>query len=265
MLGLFAEKRVNLSKLPSFRAEHFPYSGPHPWLDQDDARERVACRLADGEISSEQAERCRYWAQNGYIILERLIEESVLDDVWARYEQATRSGKIKLPSEPAVEGDPHPGRYLNPHKKIGAFCRLLKHPELLGWLKLLMGYQPKPLQTITSHKGTQQAIHSDSIHMTTYPLGYLTAAWIAFEDIHPDSGPLVYYPSSHKLPYVFSREVGIEEKEFREAGYHSYQQKYEPFIRRVIDEAGLQPAHFHARNMTLPPADRGSSTRALAC
>jgi Phytanoyl-CoA dioxygenase (PhyH) len=243
----FAEIDVNPSKLPSFRAEHFPYSGPYPWLDRDDACDRIQFRLASGEINAEQAIQCQHWAERGYIILERLIDYSALDDVWMRYEEAIRSGKTKLAPEPAAKGDPHPGRYLNPHKKVGAFCRFLKHPELLGWLKLLTGHQPKPLQTITSHKGTQQAVHSDSIHMTTYPLGYLTAAWIAFEDIHPDSGPLVYYPGSHKLPYVFSHEVGITENEFREAGYQSYQQKYEPFIGRMIENAGLRPAYFHAR------------------
>nr|WP_321984985.1 hypothetical protein [uncultured Lichenicoccus sp.] len=33
----------------------------------------------------------------------------------------------------------------------------------------------------------------------TYPLGYLAATWTAFEDIHPDSGPLVYYPGHAPL------------------------------------------------------------------
>jgi len=44
--------------------------------------------------------------------------------------------------------------------------------------------------------------------MTTYPEGYLVGAWVAVEDIHPDSGPLVYYPGSHRLPYYLSKEVG---------------------------------------------------------
>jgi hypothetical protein len=245
--GFLPRSKSIFSKLPSFRAEHFPYSGPYPWLDQPDGPQRVDARLANGEINLEEANQCRHWAEHGYIILEQLIEESALDEVWTGYEDAIRSGKIKLPSEPAAEGDPYPGRYLNPHKKIGAFCRLLKHPDLLNWLKLLTERQPKPLQTITSHKGTQQAIHSDSIHMTTYPLGYFTAAWIALEDIHPDSGPLEYYPGSHKLPYVFSHEVGITEKDFRKHGYRSYQEKYEPFIRQTIAKAGLQPAYFHAK------------------
>jgi ectoine hydroxylase-related dioxygenase (phytanoyl-CoA dioxygenase family) len=247
MSGLFAEQRLKLSKLPSFRAEHFPYSGPYPWLDQPDAEERVIAKLQRGEIDPEQARQCRYWNQNGYIILERLIEDSVLDEVWSRYDNAVRSGRIQPPPEPAAEGDRLAGRYLNPHKKVAAFCRILKHPGLLRWLQLLTEREPKPLQTIASHKGSQQAVHSDSIHMTTYPLGYLTAAWIAFEDIHPDSGPLVYYPGSHRLPYVFSRDVGISEDDFRAKGYQSYQQKYEPFIARTIAENGLEPAWFHAR------------------
>jgi hypothetical protein len=247
MSRLFADKPVRISRLPSFRAEHFPYSGPYPWLDQPDALEQIERRLDEGTIDAEQARQCRRWVEHGYIILERLMEDSILDEVWAGYEDAIQSGRIRLPEEPAGEGDPYPGRYLNPHKKVGAFCRILKHPGLLGWLKLLTERQPKPLQTITSHKGTQQAVHSDSIHMTTYPLGYLTAAWIAFEDIHPDSGPLVYYPGSHRLPYIFSHDVGITETEFRDSGYGSYQQKYEPFIQEMIARHGLQPAWFHAR------------------
>jgi len=83
--------------------------------------------------------------------------------------------------------------------------------------------------------------------MTTYPLGYLTAAWIAFEDIHPDSGPLEYYPGSHRLPYVFSKDVGITERDFKQNGYTSYQAKYEPYVRELIARHGLEPEHFHAR------------------
>jgi phytanoyl-CoA dioxygenase PhyH len=193
---MFADQPVQVSKLPSFRAEHFPYSGPYPWLDQPDASERIDQKLRAGALTAEEARQCRYWAANGYIILERLFPDEVLDDVWAAYEVAVHSGKIQLPSDPAGEGDPYPGRYLNPHKKAARFCRILKHPGLLHWIRVLMERDPKPLQTIASHKGSQQGIHSDSIHMTTYPLGYLSAAWIALEDIDPDSGPLASIPAA---------------------------------------------------------------------
>jgi ectoine hydroxylase-related dioxygenase (phytanoyl-CoA dioxygenase family) len=110
-----------------------------------------------------------------------------------------------------------------------------------------MEREPEPFQTITCHKGSQQGAHSDSIHMTTYPIGYLTAAWIAFEDIHPDCGPLVYYPGSHRLPYVFSKDVGIGHDDFKARGYAEYHDKYEPKIRDVIAENNLEPHYFHAK------------------
>ena len=38
--------------------------------------------------------------------------------------------------------------------------------------------------------------------MTTQPYGYFAACWIALEDIHPDSGPLLYAPGSHWFPFM---------------------------------------------------------------
>lgn len=139
----FAEKRLKLADLPSFRAEHFPYSGPYPWLDQPDANERIDARLARGELTASQAEQCRKWTADGYLILPRLIEPEILDRVWDSYERAIASGKIKLSPDPAGEGDPHPGRFLNPHKRAGAFCEILKHGGLLGAIRMLMQREPK--------------------------------------------------------------------------------------------------------------------------
>ncbi len=273
--GLFAERPVQISKLPAFRAEYFPYSGPYPWLDGDDAFERIDDVLQSGEISLQEAEKCRYWSQHGYIILEKLIDGPILDAVWQGYERAIQAGRIKLAPEAAAEHDPYPGRYLNPHKKVGAFCRILKHPGLLRWLSVLTGRDPRPLQTIASHKGSQQGIHSDSIHMTTYPLGYLTAAWIACEDIHPDCGPLVYYPGSHKLPYVFSKDAGISETDFKINGYKPYHAKYEPLIQESVSR--IAPQYFHARKGDVlirhanlihggsPPKNLGLSRYSIVC
>jgi hypothetical protein len=242
---LFADQPVKLSSLPAYRAEYFPYSGPYPWLDLPDAEEQTAARLSRGELTEADAALCRYWSANGYVILPNLIERGILDEVWAGYEKSIAGGKIKLLPEKAGDDDSYPGRFLNPHKKVGAFCQILKHPGLLRTIQLLMEREPRPLQTIASHKGSQQGLHSDSIHMTTYPLGYLTAAWIAFEDIHPDCGPLVYYPGSHKLPYVFSREVGISEEDFKREGYAPYHARYEPRIREMV--AKMHPSYFHAK------------------
>jgi ectoine hydroxylase-related dioxygenase (phytanoyl-CoA dioxygenase family) len=171
----------------------------------------------------------------------------LLDEVWITYQKAIDDGTIQLQPEQTSPEDPWPGRCLDPHLKVPEICRVMRHPEILRWIRLLMDRPPAPFQTITCHKGSQQGVHSDSIHMTTYPLGYLTAAWIAFEDIHPDSGPLVYYPGSHHLPYLFSRDLGIDENNFREHGYKAYLELYEPRIQEVIREHALEPRHFMAK------------------
>jgi hypothetical protein len=273
----FADKPVRTSRLPAFRAEHFPASGPFPWLDRPDALEEIEARLARGDISAADADLCRRWARDGYVILDNLIEDAVLDEVWEGYERAIRTQRIVPPAEPAGEGDVYPGRSLNPHKKVGAFCRILKHAELLRSIRVLMDREPRPLQTIAAHKGSQQGLHSDSIHMTTYPLGYLTAAWIAFEQIEPDCGPLVYYPESHRLPYVFSKEVGIGVEDLKRSGYQTYQAKYEPYIRSLVEEHGLEPHYFHAKKGDVliwhanlihggsPRRDLGLSRKSVVC
>jgi hypothetical protein len=243
----FGEQPVDVDSLGELKADKFPYAGPHPWLDQPDWEQRVHERVARGELTEAEAQRCRDWVHDGYIVIENCIASDVLDGAWAAYERAIAEGRIKLEPEKVAPDDPYPGRYLDPHLKVPEMCHILRDPEVLRWVKVLMDREPAPFQTITSHKGSQQGAHSDSIHMTTYPLGYLTASWVAFEDIHPDCGPLVYYPGSHKLPYVFSKDVGIDASEFSRSGYKLYQEKYEPWIKRVVEEQKLEPHYFHAK------------------
>ena len=242
----FGEKPVDISALGELRAEKFPYAGPYPWLDRDDWPERIAAKVKAGELSPAEAELCAHWAREGYIIFPGLVEPAMIDRAWADYEDAARQGVIRLDEKKATPDDPYPDRYHDPHIKIPSVCGIMRHPEVLRWVKILMEREPAPYQPIIAHKGTQQAPHSDSIHMTTYPLGYLTAAWVALEDIHPDCGPLVYYPGSHRLPYVFSKEVGMPEGEFSRTKYKSYEERYEPWIGRLLAEHDCRPAYFHA-------------------
>ncbi len=236
-----ADIPVDYARLPAYRAEYFPDSGPKPWLDRDDWSDRLQA------LSHAEADVCREWVASGCAILPGLIPHALLDRAWSAYEQTVQRGVISLPAEPAGEDDRLPGRFKNPHEKVRGFCDVAKYPELLRWLRLLLGHPVKLLQTIASHKGSQQPAHSDSIHMTTYPLGYLAAAWIAFEDIHPDSGPLEYYPGSHRLPYIFSRELGISVEDMQKEGYSSYKASYEPMVRKMVATGGLQPRYFAAR------------------
>ena len=77
--------------------------------------------------------------------------------------------------------------------------------ELTTLLEDHLGEPAVLCNSINFEKGSSQPKHIDSLYMTPRTPHSLIAAWIAFEDAHPDSGPLVYYPGSHKIPlYVFN-------------------------------------------------------------
>ena len=238
----FADESVNLKRLPLFRREHFPASGPVPWLDRDDAEKRIAERLAAGEIRAADAALCRAWRRDGFVILPGFFEDTLLDDLWESMVAAIKAGTLPFSLDTMTENENYEGRALDMHVVVSELRQLLHYPQTLEIVSLLLGRPTRPFQTIAFFVGSEQGVHSDSIHMTTYPEGYLVGAWAAAEDIHPDSGPLVYYPGSHRLPYYLSQEVGItpEETTF-ENPWESYVTKYEPFVAELVESQGLEP------------------------
>lgn len=107
--------------------------------------------------------------------------------------------------------------------------RLAVEPRVLEALQQLMGRKPKPFQTLNFPVGTSQLAHSDTIHFSTIPEGYMLGVWVALEDIDRDNGPLIYYPGSHKLPYLKMHDLGLHPGY---GHYPAYEQKVQELIRR---------------------------------
>ena len=271
-----AKTAVDLTRVGEFRGDAFPHGDPDCWLDRPNAREAIEGRLKRGEIDAGQAAALRFWVENGYLICPKLIDDATLDTTWAAYERALADGRLG-PRGFVDAAQTLDDRKLDPHLLVPELRALQHHPSVLAWTDLLFGRKTIPFQTIMGHAGSQQAPHSDSIHMTTYPLGYLIANWVAFEDIMPDSGPLEYYPGSHRLPYLLSREVGIAPLEFKTNGYGVYGERYEPAVRRQCDEARLEKKIFLAGKGDVlfwhanlvhggsPRLDDARSRKALVC
>lgn len=240
------EVPVDPDRIYPFRVEQFPDAGPRPWLDRPNAESAIRRLLKKGKISREEADLCDRWRTDGYLILPGFFSAGELDEAWATYEAAIEEGKLQpVTDRGQAEEDHLPGRVLNPHFHVPAFEGLLKSPRMVEIISLLLGVRALPFQTIAGHKGSEQLAHSDSIHMTTYPQGYLAANWIAFEDISAECGPLEYYPGSHRLPYAYSKDVGITLDEAR-GGWKGYYNKYETHVQRSISENGLKAHYFHA-------------------
>jgi hypothetical protein len=236
---------VDTGKVDIARTEKFPSGGPVPWLDLPNAINEINCRVENKVLTTENADLCKKWVRDGYIILKGVFSREELEAGWKQYESAIAKGHLVPPEK--QEDEVLPERVLNPHFKVKSIEDILNHKKMTDMVTMLLGAEALPFQTIMGHRGSQQKAHSDSIHMTTYPQRYLVANWVAFEDIHPDSGPLVYYPGSHRLPYAYSQNVGIDIEEGRK-GYEAYHEKYEPFIQDLIEKNGLKPEFFDAKS-----------------
>lgn len=242
-----ADRSVDFESFGEFRAEAFPTSGPLTWLDRPDALFEIDRRLKAGEITEAEAKMCEHWMFEGYVVAPGLIDADLLKKVWTAYEAAIAAGDIKVAPESLGPEDVWPGRNLDPHIPLPVIREIQQHPAVMRIADVLFGRPTLPFQTIMGHKGSSQLAHSDYIHMTTYPMGYLLACWVAFEDIHPDSGPLEYYPRSHRLvPPMLSAELGIEPLAFKR-DTSVYHLRYEPAVKRYLEGLDLKPSTFLAK------------------
>ncbi|MGB3757655.1 MAG: phytanoyl-CoA dioxygenase family protein, partial [Rivularia sp. (in: cyanobacteria)] len=115
--------------------------------------------------------------------------------------------------------------------------------NLVDILSELLLDKPVLCNTLSLHNGTQQFLHVDSLYMTPLTDEHLAATWIALEDCHPDAGPLVYVPGSHKIPiYRFStgsaHQVNEEFprwQEYIEENVHKHGLKEEVFLPKKGD------------------------------
>lgn len=229
------EERVDIRHKERITARDFPNAGPLMWLDRPDAAQAIEQRLQAGTLTPEQAEHCLHFARHGFVTLPKLVSEEVIDAAMTTYVRGREDGTLA-----STDGD---RRFLNPHLIVPEVLALMRAPGIMSWVERLLGRPAIAFQSIGAQWGSEQLEHSDAIHMTTYPLGYMVAAWVACEDIHEDAGPLMYYPGSHKLPYYLSHEAGISPTEFQQRSYACYADKYEPLIQNLKRTHGLSPKY----------------------
>ena len=115
---------------------------------------------------------------------------------------------------------------------------------VLDLLSKLYGRKAFPFQTLNFPVGTQQDGHSDSVHFSSLPERFMCGVWLAMEDVGPDTGPLFYYPGSHKWPIMTNSLIGRR-------GYGSdlasAQDPYSPAWQALRDVYGAQEERFLPR------------------
>lgn len=121
---------------------------------------------------------------------------------------------------------------------------LATNQAILDLLALLYGRKAWPFQTLNFPVGTEQHFHSDAVHFHSMPERFMCGVWVALEDIDDASGPLIYYPGSHKWPIVDNDQLAIHAAGTKP---HPGQALYEPVWQALVKKHGAEPQRFAAR------------------
>ncbi len=209
-----------------------------PWIDRPNALESLANNAEYQAFPPDIQAKIRQFITEGYLVLENFAPVADTDALNAEVDQLLVEGKA---------GFNFTGRKIFNLFENSPLANehFFRRPELIQMLHFLLGKKIIPFQTLNFTLGSEQKPHSDAIHMTTQPQGYMIAAWYALEDCTPYNGPLVYYPGSHRLPVISTEDYDSGDSTFL-IGSHS-NERYEQKIAEVIAEHQLQPRQFLAK------------------
>jgi hypothetical protein len=182
------------------------------------------------------ADAIRSFKENGYLVLENYLSSQQVESVNQGIQQLLENGEVKFR---------HRNKIMFAFKKLPLIKEIGTNPELIALLSNLMEGNAALFQSINFISGSEQHTHSDSVHMTTFPLGGLLGVWIALEDITPENGPLHYYPKSHLLPYYLNADYDNEGNALL-LGPKDYTE-YEKMIESKVSERSLEKKIFTAK------------------
>lgn len=181
-----------------------------PWIDQQDAdiRQYVASLVSRPDYDLE--EKLTSWRDDGLVIFEGAVPQLLIDDYLEDlYHFINNYNAYDVPIE--IRGEQLSSRALESfaadmtgvklnqmHCFSRAAAQMSLVPNVTDFLGHVFGGPASVCQSLTFWRGSEQPIHIDYPYVRQQTkLGYLAASWVPLEDIHPDSGPLAYYPGGH--------------------------------------------------------------------
>ena len=185
------------------------------WIDEPGALERLGDLLSSGVVTEDEAAIVQRFIERGYLVVDLPGVSEDVDGTLSDVEQLWREPPSNLlAAGPVREGRPFPMseiasqivrgpgvRVLDIHSHSDAARRLYLNSTLHRLVGIIFGQPPVATQTIFFEYGSTQSLHRDPWYVNHTPRTHLLAAWIALEDISPDSGPLTLSPGSHRLPF----------------------------------------------------------------
>ena len=222
--------------IASLSSKDFPDKASRAWLDTGNSRELAPTKPEFRNFPENLQQSLLDWSEKGYLIAEGFFDAGTADKIQQEADCLLKTGKLRPTPYNKLLFANHYSRDIR---------RITLDDRLTRLLSFILDKEVVPFQTINFTHGSNQRAHSDSIHMTTYPLGYLVAVWVALEDTNMDNGPLFYYPGSHQLPYLLNEDFN-EGSTNLHLGRKDYVD-YEDRIAALIEEKQLKKEVFLAK------------------
>lgn len=214
------------------------FSKDLPWLDRPDAKQKLHLNPDFQAFNVQTQEQIINFIDNGYMVLKGFHNDTKVGALNQDIDRLLHKKKTNFN---------YTGKKIMEANLLSTTADkdFFRNKRLLKLLRFIMGKEIVPFHTINFIEGSEQRAHSDFIHMTTEPRGYLVAAWTALEDCHEGNGPLFFYPGSHRLPYILSDDYnsGSSKWLLNDNSYKNYEDHIEAFIK----EKGLKKEYFYAK------------------
>lgn len=179
------------------------------WIDRLDFEEEIARRLSLGRLPASVEVPTRQLQRDGYAILRNAVSPADLDRFAHDISRSFREGNDELVVQEPADPTPRrivPGSSPRGLRVVDCFAAmpsaldLFASPRLTELLRAVFDETPMLFQSLSFDMGSEQGLHQDTAYVVVdeRPMELL-ACWIALEDVHPDSGPLVYLRGSHRL------------------------------------------------------------------
>ncbi|WPP52893.1 phytanoyl-CoA dioxygenase family protein [Catalinimonas niigatensis] len=227
-------KKRYFSSISSLDFKHNS-TNDQPWLDQGDSSVLLPQKPQFHKLSEKTQSAIINWSRDGYAILRGFYSAEQVTMINDEVEKLIREKRLPVKDQ---------RKMMFAVKYSALLNQAINQAELVRTLELLMGTPIELFQSANFLTGTQERAHSDFIHMSSYPYGYLLGVWVALEDIDRDNGPLFFYPGSHKLAYLMNADYNHGGNQWSLG--KDAKQNYNEAIEKLIKQNNLQLKYFHA-------------------
>lgn len=201
-----------------------PKSIPRPWFERPGAVWRAAQVARRHGLGDEGVEWLQHWVKEGYFVVEGAVDPDVVkryaddfDRVWwmpapipgLTLSDVTIAGEyhVHISHEKLLSFSEAERReaYRNSNWRVGEFYQsseaalaVYRNERLARICSAILDTSAVPHFSLSFSKGSRQGLHQDTCVFHVWPRNSLVGVWIAAEDISPESGPLEFYPRSHR-------------------------------------------------------------------